>query len=213
MAEQTDVIRQQIDATRESMTEKLQTLEGHVKEAVGTVSETIETVKNTVENVKSGVESTVDTVKETLDVSRQIDRHPWGALGCSFLAGAAAGYLLEPRPRERYDRAPGREREMPVHPAASLAAAHTNGQQPRARSDFMTRIAGAFEAELDKVKQVALGALFGMARDALKDALPESLSRHVTDILNDATRRIGGEPIHGRVLGSESDAPVAGKPA
>src|SRR5262249_39701668 len=95
MAEEPDVIRQQIDETRESLTEKLETLEGQVKDAVSTVTDTIETVKSTVENtvesVKSGVENTVetvksslsdtvDTVKETFDLSRHVDRHPWAAV-------------------------------------------------------------------------------------------------------------------------------------
>jgi uncharacterized protein YjbJ (UPF0337 family) len=211
MAEETDVIRHQIDATRVSLTDKLETLEGQVKDAVGTVSETIETVKstveNTVENVKSSVHETVDSVKETFDLPRQIDRHPWGALGCSLLAGAALGYLLEPSRSRRIDRRggiPGMDGIIPGY--GSGARTEPTRQRLHAetpRPGILSSLLETLEAEFDQIKHVAIGVAVGMARDALKDALPESLSEHVHSILDDATRRIGGEPIRGRVLASE----------
>jgi uncharacterized protein YjbJ (UPF0337 family) len=222
MAEQTDVIRQQIDETRESLADKLETLEGHVKDAVGTVTDTIETVKSTVENtvesVKSGVESTVETVKsslndtvdsvkETFDLPLQVDRHPWGALGCSLLAGMAAGYLLEPKRQRWMDHPqgiPGMARIVPGYQPDRPAEA--GSQSIRAESTgsrFASSLFGALQGEFDKVKLLALGAVLGIARDALKDALPPSLSQNVTEIVDDFTRRLGSEPIRGSVLESE----------
>jgi len=217
------VIRQEIDATRESLTEKLETLEGQVKDAVSTVTETIETVKSTVEDtvesVKSGVENTVetvktslsdtvDTVKETFDLSRQIDRHPWGAVGCSLLAGFAAGYLLAgSRPRRSYypdgisgmgHLIPSYRPERPAEPAP-----RQDMQQQPAQPGFLASLLGSFEGELGKIKQTAIGALAGIARDAIKEALPPSLASNVTEIMDNVTRHAGGEPIRGPVLEPE----------
>jgi len=211
MAEQTDVIRQQIDETRESLADKLETLEGHVKDAVGTVTDTIETVKSTVENtvetVKSSLNDTVDSVKETFDLPLQVDRHPWGALGCSLLAGMAAGYLLEPKRQRWMDHPqgiPGMARIVPGYQPDRPAEA--GSQSIRAESTgsrFASSLFGALQGEFDKVKLLALGAVLGIARDALKDALPPSLSQNVTEIVDDFTRRLGSEPIRGSVLESE----------
>lgn len=232
MAEEPDVIRQQIDETRESLTEKLETLEGQVKEAVGAVTETIETVKNTVENtvesVKSGVEGTVETVKETLtdtvetvketfDLGRQIDRHPWAAVGCSLLAGVATGYFLAgPRDRHRYypEGIPGMDQLIPGYrsnrPTEGVAAAEPPSQYSERPSGpgFVESLLHSFEGELGKIKQTAIGALVGIARDAIKDALPHSLSENVDDIMNSVARHAGGEPVRGPVLEKEHTGQV-----
>jgi ElaB/YqjD/DUF883 family membrane-anchored ribosome-binding protein len=220
MAEEPDVIRHQIDETRESLTEKLESLEGQVKDAVGAVTDTIETVKSTVENtvesVKSGVEDTVesvktslsdtvDSVKETFDLGRQIDRHPWAAVGCTLAAGVAAGYFLLGRRRAYYPEGipgmnhliPGYRPERPA--AASYAATPPEPPQP----GFLEGLLSSFEGELGKVKQTAIGALVGMARDAIKGALPPSLSDSVSEIMDNVTRHAGGEPVRGPVLEPE----------
>jgi ElaB/YqjD/DUF883 family membrane-anchored ribosome-binding protein len=221
MAEEPDVIRHQIDETRESLSEKLDTLEVQVKGAVGTVTDTIETMKNTVEHtvesVRSGVEDTVasvkmslhdtvDSVKETFDFTRQIDRHPWGAVGCSLLAGLTVGYLFERSRSRRAHYAQGIPRMDALIPGYRPDRPIEAPQQSRnqsAQPGFLTKLFGAFEEELDKVKELAIGAMIGMARDTLTQALPPSLAENVATILDDVTRRAGGAPIHGSVSGPE----------
>jgi ElaB/YqjD/DUF883 family membrane-anchored ribosome-binding protein len=216
MAEESDVIRHQIDETRESLTNKLESLEVQVKDAVGSVTDTIETVKSTVENtvqsVKSGVEDTVenvkasfndtvDSVKETFDISRQVDRHPWASLGCSLVAGMAAGYLFAGERKPTYANGiPGMNAIIPGYePARPIEAPSREPAQP----GILSTLLGSFEGEYDKIKRTAIGLMISVARDAIKDALPPSLSESVTEIMNDVARRAGGEPITGPVLRSE----------
>jgi hypothetical protein len=212
MAEEPDVIRHRIDETRESLAEKLETLEGQVKEVVGSVTSTIESVKTTVENtvgtVKSSVSETVDTVKETFDLPSQVQRHPWGAVGCSLLAGAAAGYLLTGPRRYRShnpDGIPGMEHLIPGYqPARSAVAPEPAYREASPRPGILSSLFRSFEGEIDKIKQTAIGALMGAARDMLKQALPPALAENVDEIMNNVTRRAGGEPIRGPVLQSEA---------
>jgi ElaB/YqjD/DUF883 family membrane-anchored ribosome-binding protein len=227
MAAEPDVIRQQIDDTRESLTEKLDTLEGQVKNAVGTVTDTIETVKNTVENtvasVKCGVEETVqsvksslgdtvDSVKETFDLQRQVDRHPWTAVGCSLAAGVAAGYLLAGQRQSHMhypNGIPGMEHLIPGYQPAHPAAAHPEAAQPSALASILGPVAG----ELGLVKKTVIGALLGIVRDGLRDSLPPAFSEQVNQVMDNVTRAAGGEPIRGPILRREeprTDDPRSG---
>jgi ElaB/YqjD/DUF883 family membrane-anchored ribosome-binding protein len=223
MAEEPEVIRHQIDQTRVSLTEKLENLEGQVKGVVGTVTETLQnvrsTVENTVESVKSGVENTVetvksslndtvDTVKDTFDLQRQVERHPWAALGCSFAAGLAAGYVMDGLRQSRttmHAGIRGMEHIVPgyqaTHPAAAPARAYY--QEPT-RPGLLSQVLEPFAGEFDKIKKTALGALVGIGRDLLKQNLPDSFGDNVTEIMDNVARRLGGEPVRGPVLEREA---------
>jgi ElaB/YqjD/DUF883 family membrane-anchored ribosome-binding protein len=221
MAEEPDVIRHQIEETRGSLTEKLETLEGQVKEAVGTVTETIETVKSgvehTVESVKTSLSDTVDSVKDTLDLPAQVQRHPWGAVGCSLAAGVAAGYLLSgPRRNRRpsYEHGiPGMNRLIPGYePSRPAESPRQEYREALHKPDFLSKLVSSFGEEIDKIKETAIGVVLGIARDALKDALPPSLHSSVHEIMDRVTRRVGGEPVRGQVLETEhADAGYAAR--
>src|SRR5262245_5136733 len=120
MAEEPDVIRQQIDETRSSLTEKLETLEGQVR---GTVREAKASVEDTIESVKASVQHSVASVKRTFDVRYQTERHPWAMVGGSVVAGFVIGSLVAGRRRARdrrltFDMSNGRS----DHSLSSLAA-------------------------------------------------------------------------------------------
>jgi len=102
MANEPEVIRQQMEETRSDLQTKLETLEQQVKdtvqEATEAVSDTVatvkETVKETVETVKETVEETVESVKETFNLTRQVQAHPWPAFACATLVGFVGSRLL-----------------------------------------------------------------------------------------------------------------------
>jgi hypothetical protein len=226
-----DVIRRQIDETRESLTDKLETLEDQVKHTVASVTEavehTVDTVKskveNTVEAVTSTARETVDTVKRSFDIPYQVQRHPYLLTGGAVLAGAALGYLVgrrraEYRPRRASARfepsaayQPERAFHTPesaFHPGGDGFSAARQESRPGIFSSLLEPLAGEF----DKIKATAIGALLGMVRDAVKRAVPPSLHDRVEQIMNDITRRAGGEPVHGPVLpaGGSPGAPAPG---
>jgi len=231
MAEEPDVIRQQIEQTRESLTQKLETLEGQVKDTVASVTSAVETtvetvkskVEDTVQAVTSGVETTVETVKRTFDIPYQVDRHPWAMAGGSLLAGLAAGFLIG-RPRRSFVRrpawaeAPARAAELPaagretdVRVASAYTAPESEryppaGFQPEReehRPGLLRSLLTSFEPELEKVKQAAIGTLMAAARDYLERTVPPPLAGNVAEILDSVTRKMGGEPIHGNLFGNE----------
>lgn len=195
MDPKTDVIRQQIDETRGSLTDKLETLEGQVKEGLRSVTSTVEHISDT---VKTRVEETVDSVKRTFDLSGHVRRHPYGMTGGAMLLGAALGWAFggRRRPGGTYYPVPApmphRAYEEPPHAAPHMA----EESRPGVLSSLLQPVA----AEFDQIKGAAIGAFLGLVRDAAVRSVPPSLAPKVEEILNNITRRAGGEVVSGKVL-------------
>jgi ElaB/YqjD/DUF883 family membrane-anchored ribosome-binding protein len=210
MAEEPDVIREQIEETRSALTEKLETLEGQVRETVQSAKATVE---DTLETVKSSVQHTVDSVKQTFDLGYQVDRHPWAMTGGSFVIGFLLGNYLE-----------GRRQTRPVYPPQPNAYSQSNGGQsmmgytaPReapAQPSLVSRVLSSFDDEIDKVKGVAIGAGLALVRDLAKRSLPQ-LASQIDDVANSATVKLGGEPWPGSFLQPDDTAsgPYCGEEA
>jgi len=207
MAEEPDVIRQQIDETRSSLTEKLETLEGQVR---GTVQEAKASVEGTIQNVKDTVHDTVATVKRTFDVRYQTERHPWAMVGGSVLAGFMLGSLAggrrSPGRRATFDARGGRAE----YSLSSLAApeprretapeAAPSPSPSASRPSFLSKVLHQFDGEIEQLKGIAVGALVGVVRDLVKQSVPPSLSGQLESVLDSATTKLGGKPVPGPVL-------------
>jgi ElaB/YqjD/DUF883 family membrane-anchored ribosome-binding protein len=227
MDQEPDVIRHQIEQTRSSLTEKLETLESQVKETVqnvtSTVENTVESVKSkvegTVDAVTSSVENTVESVKRTFDVERQVSAHPFAMTGGTMLVGMAAGYFLSSLRRP----AAPRHWSAPRPSAAPLPERLTAGNglsrpSEPARSaggGLLSGLLDQFGPEIDKLKSTAIGMVLGAARDLIKEKVPPSLTAHVDELIDNVTRKAGGEVIRGRVLPESDEAsacPTGGMP-
>ena len=106
-----EVIRQQMEETKSQLSEKLESLEHQVSETVqstGTaVTATAEAVQETVEAVTGAVHDAVHSVSNAFDFQRQVERHPWIAVGGSFALGYLASELLNaPTPASASESAP-----------------------------------------------------------------------------------------------------------
>jgi ElaB/YqjD/DUF883 family membrane-anchored ribosome-binding protein len=70
------------------------------------------------------------------------------------------------------------------------------------RPGLVEGLMNTFGDELNMVKQMAIGYGVGLVRDMLKDALP-TLGEKVEQVMDSATHKMGGEPVHGRVMGEQ----------
>jgi ElaB/YqjD/DUF883 family membrane-anchored ribosome-binding protein len=203
-----EVIRQQIEETRSSLAEKLSTLEDKVvdtvKDTTDTVAETVESVAETVESVKESVTGTVDAVKEsvqetveavkrTFDLRQQVDRHPWLMVSGSVVSGFLCERLMERYPAET-------SYASPPAPRPSGAGTADGAQAP----GTLDKLYHTFEGELTKVRELAVGTLFGVLRDLVKRALPEHLAPQVAEVVDRVTSKLGGKPIEGPLVSEPS---------
>jgi hypothetical protein len=202
-----------MEETRTSLTEKLEALESQVadtvKSATDVVSEATENVKETVETVTEGVKETVSTVAETFNLQRQFERRPWAMFGGSVALGMVVGYLVT-RPSRRYRYVsrgappPARE-ESRTNGAAGMAASSSAPETPAPAPEPYRRPSepSTFSwlgEQLSHLKNLGVSALMGVVRDLVSRQLPEALSQRFAQEIDQMTRRMGGEPIHGSLL-------------
>jgi ElaB/YqjD/DUF883 family membrane-anchored ribosome-binding protein len=218
MAEEPEVIREkelqhQIDETASSLKDKVEQLEqqvlGTVKGTTEAVTETVETVKDTVaetiETVKETVHETVETVKRTFDLKYQVRQHPWLMVGGSVAAGFTVGKLLgrwEGRTETTNGRyTPSESTDGDAASRAAPVAAVSEPAQEPSRPGWFSGLWDRFDTEIAKVKQTAIGMIFGYLRDLAKSALPPTLASKVDEVADSVTTKLGGEPVRGPVAG------------
>jgi ElaB/YqjD/DUF883 family membrane-anchored ribosome-binding protein len=224
MDDEPEVIRQQMEVTRSSLTEKIEALEHKVVDTVqGTaaaVTNTVASVKDAVQTVKGSVGDTVqtvaETVRDTFDVRQHVARHPWASFGCSVAVGFAGGLLLgagrrasdADRIRDLFSRG-----GVPyTHPTLQAALGGRTAERPadelRDRQSapkpsgpgWTEKLGETFGPELEKLKGVALGAVFGLVRDLVQRAAPPTLSSQLSGRVDDVARKVGGQPLRGSLL-------------
>jgi hypothetical protein len=71
---------------------------------------------------------------------------------------------------------------------------------------WVSRLNHRFGGEINKVKELALGTLLGVARDMITGWVPETLRQDVAEVVNNFTRDLGGQVIEGPVLGQGEQA-------
>ncbi|MBY0525121.1 MAG: hypothetical protein K2R98_17075 [Gemmataceae bacterium] len=201
MADDPEVIRQQMEETRSSLSEKLETLEQQVVETVqgatSAVAETVETVKEavneTVTTVTGSVQDTVHSVKDTFDVPLQVERHPWTMLGLAVATGYVGGYLLERKPHDHYrSMQESQASRAPVYmaPQPSTPPAPEKLPQP----SFLSKLADQFGPELTKLKGMAIGMGLSAVRDMVTNSAPPEMKEKLNEVLDGIISKLGGEP-------------------
>jgi len=205
-------LRQEMEDTRSSMTDKLERLENKVaatvEGAANAVTETVESVKGavegTVETVKDSVQGTVAAVKDTLNVPLQVDRHPWLMMGGSVALGFAVGRFLggAAPPTQAATSGPGRKTQK-AHGNGWSGSKQTESARPAAAQSegpsLLSKLTQQFGPEMDKIKGLAIGAMFGLVRDMVNKATPPQVGSQIAQVIDDITSKLGGKPISGPV--------------
>jgi ElaB/YqjD/DUF883 family membrane-anchored ribosome-binding protein len=208
MANEPEVIRQQMEETRSGLKDKLETLEQQVKDTVqdatDAVSDTVQTVKETVQDtvatVKETVEGTVESVKETFNLSKHVQEHPWPAFACAAAAGfVGSRLLLRLQPDSATPSAAPTYTPLVGSAAAPIAP-------PAQRSSWWSWLTDHYGDELHKLKGLAVATAGGILREMLTESLQPEFAQRLKEVIDGFTTKLGGEPIQGPILQSPSSA-------
>ena len=231
LTQKIEALENQVVGTVQSTTQAVTDTVASVKEAVQkTVSSVKDTVSGTVSAVKDTVGETVESVKEALDLRGYVRKYPWASFGTAVAAGYVGGLLLGGGRRAEGDRIT--EMRSRGEPAVSygrggydrFARASRRDLEEEARSSsftaspahatptWMSQLASKFEPELNKLKGLALGTVFGLVRNWVAESSPPEVGSRISQVIDDFTRKLGGEPVHGPLLNfGRADCPPGGK--
>ncbi len=197
LPEQTsDEMRDEIDSTRSDLSEKLGALEDRVMDTVQSAQETVE---DSIQIAKD----TVASVERIFDIKHHVEQHPWPMLGGCFLAGLALGTLFyrawrRPTPspgppagkQPAYSPGPGLPADLRGNGSMGSAAPQPRSQEP---PPSRPGVFDLFHDEITQVQGMAIGYVMRLARDAMKDAVPQWASQ-INGLMNSVMTKLGGEP-------------------
>jgi len=214
--ENEEVIQQQMAETRASLAEKLETLEqkvvGTVEGATAAVTETVDVIKGsvqeTVATVNDTVKESVETVKDWVDVEAHVRERPWLMVGGSVAVGYCLGAMLGKTPQYTASPPPASAPSYPWMNNPSNGGSRED--RPSAESQTSTMASAVpsavksalstWEPEISKLKGLALGVLFGIAREMLTSSVSGHVGEQLKEVFDSVTKKVGGEPIPGSDL-------------
>lgn len=202
LPESIEVIEDEIEQTRTGLADKLEALTQKLSGTVENVGETVETVVET-------TKETISTIRETFNIPKQVEEHPWLAMGASVAVGFIGGRLLGSLTSGTNGHTGYASNGMAESVPQRMATASDYIPQPQYEPSHETRhdeshsqsrswlaeLGQHFAPELNKVKGLALGTVFGVIRDMVSHTLPETLKSQVAKVFDDVTEKVGGEPI------------------
>mgnify|MGYP002778095462 CR=1 FL=1 len=206
MAEQTELILQQMDETRASMVEKVELLERQVadtvKDTAQTVAETVHTATEAVDKTVTTVSDTVEAVTETFNIRGHIERHPWIAFGGAVLIGYLAASAFSGRRRSsssRYEAPSPAPRPTPESSSGSSENKPSHGLDAQTVGSPST-----LNKVFDQIKGLAIGSAVGLGGQILTAAVPDTVRDQVGELVDEVTHFLGGTPSKGNDSSSPS---------
>jgi len=215
MAEQTEVIRQQMEETRAAMSEKVEALEKQVGETVKdtaqTVAETVHAASETIDKTVSTVSETVQAVTETFNISGHIEKHPWAAFGTAVALGYVVGSLIpsgrsprQPTPQPAATPSqplasgpmsvPAGEPAAGRHPMAGQASGSTPAEEPSHDEPAAEQQGPSLMSLFGSLKGLAVGTAVSVFGQVIMNALPQDMRGGLSSLVNDLTEYLGGKP-------------------
>ena len=213
-AETVEKVRHTVQETMSGAAETVEKVRHAVQETVSGAAETVASMKHafqdTVESVRESVRETTATVTESLDVRKQVQKHPWAMMAGATAVGFGVGILAS---RVDVPKAASSVKSMTRHsngvegnnggwsgPPPSVfqqakrqgGNGRAQGQEPHEESPWTPAV--------NKLKGLAIGAMFGVLRDMLSKSMPDAISGQVGEVIDNFTTTLGGKPIAGKVL-------------
>jgi len=215
MADELEMIRQQMAQTRAGMAEKLESLEYQIRDDVHTaatkVSDSVDKVMEQIDTTKASISNTVQSIKETCSVTQQTQKHPWGMMAGAAAVGLISGRLLHGNNsngshRDQQITSPPRS----VHSDDDVPRVHASAESPAViaseerQQDVLAKVLDSFRPEIAILKGMAIGAMFGLLRDVVLRSAPPTLEQQLGTAFDGLTVRLGGQPIRGQVFQRKS---------
>jgi ElaB/YqjD/DUF883 family membrane-anchored ribosome-binding protein len=173
-----------------------------------------EAVISTKESIQSGVDSvrsTVESIRHAADINYQVEHRPWTMFITATGLGFIGGTLLSSLPNGTTARSvysPNGSKKAPEAGPSGVGIAFESVPAPE-EPGFIAKLGEVLAPQAHLARELAIGALFSLARDFAHDAVAKPMAQPLDDFFNDAARKFGGKPLAPGALGSFKTAAVA----
>jgi ElaB/YqjD/DUF883 family membrane-anchored ribosome-binding protein len=212
VADELEVIRDEMEQTRANLAGKLEALETQVRETVSGASEAVTSTVEGVKEVVGTVSETVGSVAETFNIGKQIEQHPWAAFGIAVATGFAASQLFgrsgpAPAPQPRYEPARSLsdlplQPQVPAQPQPQPESQGLGGLLPEglkgmlpSLDDLIPDMSGAINTAISSLSGLAVGTVMGVVREVAVNGLPEEWKGELSRMIDDVTTKLGGKKL------------------
>jgi len=197
-----------VETTKDAVTGTVETVKETVDDVTEKLHDTVagvtESVHDAVEGVKESVEETFKSVAETFNLRLQCERHPWLVVGGAVGVGVLGGLLLGGSSREaRFPTKTGTDYLPDYSPRGETRSdgGATHAQPERASAaEQGDGLGGWLWDQLAGFRGLALGAMMGVVKDLVTQAVPATVKERVTEEVDKLTKHLGGEPLKGSLL-------------
>lgn len=172
MHETAEEIRREMDDTKQQLVEKVEALEHQVSATVQSVGETVNSTVGVVRDV-------VQSVGNTFDIPRQVERHPWWALGGSVALGYMAARMLadESKPCAKVASSPRSARAQLANPLFAEQLGDEVRPPVMDTDATVAAVAAAYEASMrnsarNELRAAAINALLGTVSQVVAKVVP-----------------------------------------
>lgn len=93
-------------------------------------------------------------------------------------------------------RAQGPGNTGPLGPSQASSASGSTS----ASNSWMSQLKTLFQGEIEKIQGLAIGTSLGLLRDVVSQSAPPTLRKHITEIIDDMTEKLGGQRISEPIL-------------
>ena len=214
LTDKLELLEHQVTDTVTEAAETVEKVRHTVHETVSGAAETVASMKHafqdTVDTVRESVRETAEAVSETLDVRRQVEKHPWAMMAGATAVGFGVGVLVSRVDVPATASSAASSMASSAKSMASSRSATAGDHSPQwtgpQREQIVSRPQPALQEEspwmpaVNKLKGLAIGAMFGVLRDVLSKSMPDTLRGQVGEVIDDFTESLGGKPIAGKIL-------------
>jgi len=193
------VIRDEMEQTRANLADKLGALETQVRETVVGAKEAVSSTVEGVKEVVGSVSETVGSVAEQFSVSKQVDEHPWLAMGAAVAAGFVAAQV--------FDRLGQQQQQTPAAPSSrsfdDLPLTSTRFSEPAPAGakkeglleSLMPDLSGVANTLLHSAGTLAVSSLMGVIRELAVRGLSPEWKGEVTKLVDQVASQLGSRPL------------------
>ena len=197
MDNELEVIRDEMEQTRSNLADKLGALETQVRETVVGAKEAVSSTVEGVKEVVGSVSETVGSVAEQFSISKQVDEHPWLAMGAAVAAGFVAAQVFDRMGQQQTPATSSSPsfNDLPLTSTRFSEPPPAEAKKEGLLESMMPDLSGVANTLLHSAGTLAVSSIMGVIRELAVRGLSPEWKGEVTKLVDQVADQLGSKPL------------------